>query len=100
MSRFLFSGLDHPQRQQVHGPDVWPNFRPALFVTKQIDRYWRHIMLKSVRMAVLGVSLSLISFPGLAQTGVNIEVQNPLQIATLHWYSANLPTTFTVGSRP
>jgi len=33
-----------------------------------------------------------------AQTGVNAEIQNPLQIATLHWYNANLTTSFNVAA--
>jgi len=30
-------------------------------------------------------------------SGVTSSTQNPLQIALLHWYNANLTTTFTVG---
>ena len=32
--------------------------------------------------------------------GVTSSTQNPLQIALLHWYNANLTTTFGVGSEP
>jgi hypothetical protein len=56
---------------------------------------------KSVRLVVFSIlAASFLSVPTRAQTGVNIEVQNPLQIATLHWYSANLSTSFTVGNLP
>src|SRR6516165_8479268 len=33
-------------------------------------------------------------------TGVTSSTQNPLQVALLHWYDANLTTTFRVGSSP
>jgi hypothetical protein len=32
--------------------------------------------------------------------GVTDSTQNPLQIAILHWYKANLTTTFKVGTFP
>ena len=32
--------------------------------------------------------------------GVTSPTQNPLQIAILHWYNANLTTQFTVGTAP
>ena len=32
--------------------------------------------------------------------GVTSSQQNPLQIATLHWYNANLTTQFTLGTAP
>jgi hypothetical protein len=33
-------------------------------------------------------------------TGVTTSTQNPLQIAILRWYDANLTTRFGVGTRP
>ena len=33
-------------------------------------------------------------------TGVTSSTQNPLQIAILHWYNANLTTSFAVGTEP
>src|SRR5215470_2990243 len=32
--------------------------------------------------------------------GVTSSTQNPLQIGLLHWYNANLTTTFAVGPTP
>jgi hypothetical protein len=32
--------------------------------------------------------------------GVTSSTQNPLQIALLHWYNANLTTTFGAGTNP
>src|SRR5579863_54331 len=34
------------------------------------------------------------------QIGVTNSSQNPLQIAILHWYNANLTTQFTTGTEP
>ena len=49
-----------------------------------------------------------IALTGLAQeapaprlfSGVTSSNNNPLQIAILHWYNANLTTSFSVGSGP
>ncbi len=58
-------------------------------------------MTKSLRLLALSVlALSLLSVSTLAQTGVNISIQNPLQITTLHWYSANRTATFTFAEAP
>ena len=35
-----------------------------------------------------------------APTGVTSSMQNPLQIAVLHWYNANLATQFTTATAP
>ncbi len=35
-----------------------------------------------------------------APSGVTSSQQNPLQIATLHWYNANLTASFTMGTAP
>lgn len=32
--------------------------------------------------------------------GVTISIRNPLQVATLHWYSANQAATFATGNAP
>ncbi len=42
--------------------------------------------------------MASLSVSTVAQNGVNIGLQNPLQIATLHWYNANLTTTFGIPS--
>jgi hypothetical protein len=61
-------------------------------------------MSKSIRFVSLGVlALSLVSATPMQLTsgiGVNSSTQNPLQIALLHWYPANLTTQFSVGSHP
>ena len=62
-------------------------------------------MSKSISLAVLTVlALSLLSASTLAQgtprTGVTSSTKNPLQIAILHWYDANLTTSFPVGISP
>ena len=62
-------------------------------------------MSKSIRSIVLTVlALSLLSASTLAQvspsTGVTSSTKNPLQIAILHWYDANLTTSFGVGNSP
>src|ERR1700732_1797232 len=38
--------------------------------------------------------------PFLAPAGVVTSTRNPLQIAILHWYSANQTTAFGVGTNP
>jgi hypothetical protein len=55
----------------------------------------------------LSRSLTLVIFlcplgmvPQLAHSQVVSSAQNPEQIAILHWYAANLATTFTVGATP
>jgi YVTN family beta-propeller protein len=56
-------------------------------------------VLKSLRLIVLSVlALSLVSASTLAQ--VTNSTKNPMQVATLHWYKANLTTAFGVGTRP
>ena len=58
-------------------------------------------MSKSIRLAVLSVfALSLVSVSTLAQNGVVNSTKNPIQIATLHWYNANLTTRIAVGNTP
>jgi hypothetical protein len=61
-------------------------------------------MSKSIRFVSLGVlALSLVSATPMQFTpdiGVIASTQNPLQIAILHWYAANLTTQFSVGGHP
>ena len=45
-------------------------------------------------LSVLGMD------PQLVHSQVVNSTQNPEQIAVLHWYPANLTTTFTVGTEP
>lgn len=49
------------------------------------------------------LALVLFGFAGLtgwANCQVVTSTQNPLQIALLHWYPANLTTQFSVGNGP
>ena|SRR5260370_11570468 len=62
-------------------------------------------MSNPTRFAVASMlALSFLCSLTLAQDSVGIGVtnstKNPLQIAILHWYDANLTTTFPVGSIP
>ena len=62
-------------------------------------------MLRSVGLYVLSflffsvLALAQVS-PNIADSGVNRSGKNPLQIALLHWYNANLTTTIPVGPNP
>ena len=50
-------------------------------------------MSKSIRLVVLSVfALSSLSVSTLAQSGVVNSTKNPVQIAVLHWYNANVTT--------
>src|SRR5690348_737056 len=51
------------------------------------------------KLLVLCVSI-LMPRLGAAQGGVNQSLKNPLQVALLHWYDADLTTTFDVGTHP
>ena len=61
-------------------------------------------MPKYIRAAlsiVLAVSSSLVVVGQITpEVGVTQSTKNPQQIAILHWYDANLTTTFTVGNGP
>jgi hypothetical protein len=62
-------------------------------------------MAKSIRFALLTLlALSLVCISTLAQVspnnGVTNSTKNPLQIAILHWYDANLTTSFDIGLIP
>src|SRR4029077_14947886 len=64
-------------------------------------QYRRCLVSKSVSSFSLGVcALSLVSVFTWAQTGVTTSTNNPLQIALLHWYPANLVAHFSVGAGP
>ena len=56
-------------------------------------------MSKAIRLSIL-VPLALVSLYGsaLAQGGVTNSTKNPQQVATMHWYPANLITSFPVGT--
>ena len=62
-------------------------------------------MLRFVGLCVLSflffsvLALAQVS-PNIADSGVNRSGKNPLQIALLHWYNANLTTTIPVGPNP
>src|ERR1700693_4629876 len=59
----------------------------------------RSIVSKPLRWVVL--SVFALSVPTLAQqNGVVDSTKNPLQVAILHWYEANVTTQFPVGSGP
>jgi hypothetical protein len=65
----------------------------------------RCVVLKSIHLATMSVlTLLLLSSLTWAQDtpeiGVTYSTKNPSQIAILHWYDANLTTTFTVGDGP
>ncbi len=60
-------------------------------------------MFRQTRGVVLGAvvtSLACLSAPAQTQNGVTNSTKNPQQIATLHWYAANLTTAFSVGTTP
>lgn len=56
-------------------------------------------MKRKMILAVVSAAL-LVVVPHLAhaEAGVVNSTQNPLQIAILHWYGANLTTSFPVAS--
>src|SRR5713226_7735572 len=49
---------------------------------------------------ILGSLLIDVSKPAFAQGGVVRSIENPLQIAILHWYGGNQTASFAVGSSP
>jgi len=58
-------------------------------------------MSKSIRLTVLAsLALAWLCGSALGQGGVTSSTKNPAQIAILHWYPANLTTTFQAGTFP
>ena len=59
-------------------------------------------MSKAMRLIILApIALAwLCGSAALAQGGVTNSTKNPAQIATLHWYEANVTTSFQVGTVP
>src|SRR5215813_6983274 len=58
-----------------------------------------HVMSKAIRLSILvPLALSWLCGSALAQGGVTNSTKNPAQIATLHWYEANLTANFPVAS--
>jgi DNA-binding beta-propeller fold protein YncE len=55
---------------------------------------------QSVWIASITMWLFSCIAPQFAHAQVVSSTQNPSQIATLHWYAANLTTTFSVGPNP
>jgi hypothetical protein len=63
-----------------------------------VSKCVRLVVSLSLLFLALVVSAIPVQFtPGI---GVSTSTQNPLQIAILHWYDANLTTTFGVGTSP
>src|SRR5215468_5076912 len=55
-------------------------------------------MSKAIRLIILApVALAWLCGSALAQGGVTNSTKNPNQIAILHWYPANLTTSFGIG---
>ena len=58
-------------------------------------------MSKAIRLTLLApFALAWLCGSALAQGGVTNSTKNPKQIATLHWYEANVTTSFQVGTVP
>jgi len=56
-------------------------------------------MSKAIRSSILvSLALAWMSGSALAQGGVTTSTKNPQQVATQHWYPANLTTSFPVGT--
>src|SRR5438067_2058794 len=61
----------------------------------------RYIVLKSIRLVtltILAVASLLASTLAQVAPGNGVTDNNPLQIAILHWYAANLTTPFPVAA--
>src|SRR5215472_7918361 len=60
-----------------------------------------HVMSKATRLTLLApLAFAWLSGSALAQGGVTNSTKNPNQVAILHWYPANLTTSFRVGQVP
>jgi len=58
-------------------------------------------MSKPIRLIILApLALAWLCGSAVAQGGVTNSTKNPAQIAILHWYEANVTTSFKVGTVP
>jgi len=60
----------------------------------------RGFSLVIICLAVTLAGLARQAPPPARSSDVTSSTQSPLQIAILHWYDANLTTSFSVGSAP
>src|SRR5215469_14727881 len=91
-----------PRRSLEIGAVCYLTFLSCSILEKEVS-----MKMKSHGFWLVMVCLT-IALKGLAQeaptprrlSGVTSSNNNPLQIAILHWYNANLTTSFSVGTTP
>jgi hypothetical protein len=81
-------------QQSVSGPSVGWRLALALILCGLVGVAPHLALTHEQNEVALGRESSTEASPLI---GVTSSTQNPLQIALLHWYNANLTTTFTVG---